>query len=673
MQQDLAAFRASKGAAGGAPAATATPPAPVAPVVSDNPIDADLKKYRAQKSSGTLPKKAPKEGGNALADFAKSIFSAPATIVARPFQAVAAIGGASNQQIDEATKKIPILGDLIAPTPNTYADVGKDIGRAAQTVALGTGAPIAGGALFGAGASLEQGNDLLSTQTAFNTVLGAAGGKILGLVGKPLLNAAGKVVGTITPKILKDVAAGGSEAITKFAADHQLLGGIAAKPSAKLAAGLQAVDDKIGAGTSKVFTGVKNVASEQFPQLSPTEHYKSVNAKDIIRPTTVNEPKYSKATAVYNDAKGRGIDLEQVANERGVIHDKIAEGGKYNTADVVDNIREGNYQVSDSIARPAIKAAEPGVRLVPISEVRDSMTARIKRIPASQIDEADRANLLKQVSRRYADDSAAAAAHPNGYSLTDLHDARIVSGKNGGYKIGQSASDALKAQRSREEGRVFADIFDKTVPEEVGMKQFRKELEKNFLLADYLESLNGKKVPAGITKKAVRLFGRAVTATVGGKVGGFPGSILGAQYGDMLFNSFEALPNPIKMKVLQSIKIEDPKIFKELVQYIGTKEAERLMTKGLPAAGGSSFKETPPTMFTTPGGVTTPIKGEAFDIGNVDTGKTKAPKTDRRLKSYLTKVQYAQDADGTYTPPDELPTIKVGPKKKGKKSLNDIL
>lgn len=675
LQADLAHFRAAKEGTS-APAATATTSSPAvsAPAAPVSGIDADLAQYRAQREAGTLPRAdIPKDDPNALAQFAKGLFSAPATIVARPFQAAAAIAGASNQQIDEFTHKIPVVGGLIADTPNTAADVKKDVGRAAQTVALGTGAPIAGGALFGAGASLEQGNDLLSAQTAVDAALGGAGGKVLDWVGKPILNAAGKAVGVITPKIIKDTAAKGAGAIAKFAEDHQLLGGVAAKPSAAIASGLQGVDDAIGKGIRKGGAALKNTAAEQFPDLNPVEHFKNVNAQDIARPTTVNEPRYSKATAIFNDAKARGIDLDQVANERGIIHDKVAEGGKYNTSDTVDNLREGNYKASDAIARPAIKAAEPGVARVPIKEVRNAMLAKVDSIPASQIDAEDRAALVNQISKRYSDTSAAAKAHPDGYSLTDLHDARIVSAKNGKYKPGADPSSALAAQRSREEGRVFADIFDQTVPAELGMKAFRRELEKNFQLADYLESLHGKSVPAGVTKKAVRLFGRATGAIVGGKLGGFSGSIFGSSAGDFLFKTFDTMSNPLKMRVLESLAVENPKAFQELIAYIGKEEAARLMRPLLGPAGSSSFKEAASTLFTTPKGKTSAIKGEAFDVAAVEKGKAKPPKTDRRLKSYLDAVKLAQGADGVYADPKDLPTIKMGPKKKSPKRLNDIL
>lgn len=96
------------------------------------------------------------------------------------------------------------------------------------------------------------------------------------------------------------------------------------------------------------------------------------------------------------------------------------------------------------------------------------------------------------------------------------------------------------------------------------------------------------------------------------------------------------------------------------------------MQKLLPAGNGSSYKEPGKTLFTTPGGVSTPIKGEAIDITAVEQGRARAPKTDRRLRSYLTKTQMAQDAQEPYVPGGQLPTIKAGRKPKPPRSLTDI-
>lgn len=152
--------------------------------------------------------------------FLRSLVSAPATIIARPIQAIAELAGASSQQVDETTKKL--TGGLVAPVPQNGADVKKDVGRAAETVALGL-SPVAGGVAFGVGNSLEQGNDLFSVQTALQAALGAAGGKVLDLIGKPVFNTAGKAIATVTPQFLKDLAGKGTQAIIDFAAQHEIL------------------------------------------------------------------------------------------------------------------------------------------------------------------------------------------------------------------------------------------------------------------------------------------------------------------------------------------------------------------------------------------------------------------------------------------------------------------
>lgn len=135
--------------------------------------------------------------GNAIGSAAKSVVSPVATMIARPFQAGAELLGADSGAVDKFSKDIS--GGLIAPVPQNAGDVVKDVGRGAQTVALGL-APVAGGALFGAGNSVEQGNSLLSGQTVLQAGLGAVGGKVAD-VATPYI---AKGLSAVTPKIAKD-------------------------------------------------------------------------------------------------------------------------------------------------------------------------------------------------------------------------------------------------------------------------------------------------------------------------------------------------------------------------------------------------------------------------------------------------------------------------------------
>lgn len=612
---------------------------------------------------------------SALANFAKGIFSAPATIIARPFQAAAELAGASADQVDAATKKIPVVGGLVAPVDRNAGDVEKDVGNATQTVALGLGdAPIAAGALFGGGSSVAQGNKLFSTQTAVDTGLGAISGKLLQAVGQPLLNGAGKVIGTITPQVIKDVIAGGTDAITAFAAQHDIpLVGAVTKP---LSEGIQnaasAVDNTINKTVSNAAGALKGGIAAQYPDLDPAAHYVAINQRDIVRPTAVNEPRFAVATRVYNDAANRGIDLGDQATKLGIQHDQLAEGNRYNTLDTVDNIRNGNYEVSNNVIRPAIQQVQHGVPRISTTDVKNSILNNIDSIPNSQLSPEDRAYMTSQVNKRYAPGSAADLAHPNGYNLEDLHDSRIVSQTNGKFKKDGSALENRPARLSRIEGTVFSDLFDSKAPAE--LQGVRGELEKNFKLANYLEALHGKQVPQGITQKAVRLFGRAIGGMVGSKVGGFPGFLFGSRGGDMLFNAFETLPNPIKASVLTKAFANkaEPEVYTALAQHLGQQEAERLMRPALPAAGESSAKApASPTLFSTSNGRSTPSLQEAIDISNAES-KLKTPTTNTKSPAYKLKTLAAQENQGPYVPPKNLPVIDTGKPTSNPKSLNDI-
>lgn len=691
-----------------------------ASVASSNPF-ADL-------PSVGIPKKQEKKQSKVGA-MVKSLVSAPATIAARPVQAIQATGQMiedapklsqfktsseditqendalmrqyraikaaggdttaiaqkirdNNARLVSETRDVTPLfnrrafsGGVIAETPENFKDVKKDVGRAIQTVALGTSAPLVGGAAFGVGSSLEQGNDLLSVQTLVNTALGAGGGKVADWIGKPLLNAAGKVVGVITPQILKDTAAKGANALQQFAQNNKLLGGVASDLSENIAKGATKAEEGVGTLFKSGKSGVKETLSKQYPAFSKNniqKYYTEINEKDIVRPITENAPAYRNATKVYTNAKNRGIDLEKVGTERGIRHDRLHDGKNYNTQDTVDALRGENYELSNTVGREALKAAEPGVQRIPVQTVRERLLKQIDDFPASQYDEVEKEFMRKQVLQRYGDNSSTIKKYANGYSLTDLHDNRILSAKRGKYNPKGEPIDNLNAELRREEGRIFAEILDQNIPEGLPIKDFRRELEKTFMLADYLESLHLKKVPEGVTKKAVRLFGRAAAATVGGKVGGFPGSILGSQYGDMLFSTFQTLPNPVKNKVLASIKVQDPKAFKALQEYTKNQGIQQATRLRLPEGGTSSFKPTGSTLFSTPEGRITPVLQEAVDAAARETGKIKTPKASLKGAKARMKLKEILENSVENISENNLPVIDIGKLPKAPSGAIDV-
>jgi hypothetical protein len=641
IAQSLAAYRAGNtsapaASATAAPSSTPVAPAPaatpVAPASTNDSIAQALSSYRASRDSGTAAPAAsaiPKDDPNALASFAKGVFGAIGAVGKTVEQPIISLAAKPVQYIAKGLG----LPDpyAAAPVPSAFGDVtpstatlGHTAGDALQVGSLFTGNPALAGAAIGAGNSLEQGNNLLSIDTLAQTALGAAGGQVLGWLGKPLLDAAGKTIGVITPDILKSTIAKGTDAVAQFASEHNLPFKAAVdKVTAPVIDTVSNAADKVAQG---VQTAKKAVAG-QFPGLNPTQHYLDVNARDLELPTKTPGASYNKATAIFNDAKNRGIDLAQTANERGIAHHDISSEGKYDTKDTADALRQANFDVGKQTLRPALKAIEPGVQNVPISQVRGALLKNVHDTPASQLDDDAKAALVRKINTKYSEGSAADTAHPNGYSLTDLHDSRIEAGLRGKFKPGVTTTPT-SANLARSEGRVFKNLFDRNVPADSGLDAVRKESEKNFMLADYLDALHGKNIPEGVTKKAVRIFGRGIGGAIGSKVGGFPGFLVGSRGGDMLFSSFETLPNPIKSAVLTKAfenRSTSP-VFDSLNKYLGEKETARLLQKALPAAGESSFKETSPTLFTTPGGKSTPSKSEAIDLTAVENQVSKPPK-----------------------------------------------
>ncbi len=140
-------------------------------------------------SSTAAPQQPEESLGSKLWGVAKDIVSPVATMIARVPQAGAALAGASNEDIDQWTERnlgSIGLGGLVAPTPKNFSDLPKDVGRGIETVGMGIGGPVKAGATLGLGYSMEQGNPILSGQTALNVGLGAAGGKAFDLAGKAI-------------------------------------------------------------------------------------------------------------------------------------------------------------------------------------------------------------------------------------------------------------------------------------------------------------------------------------------------------------------------------------------------------------------------------------------------------------------------------------------------------
>lgn len=534
------------------------------------------------------------QGDGVLMGIAKSVLSPVATLAARPVQLAAEFAGATSEQVNQYN-----LGGFVAPVPQNTSDVVKDVGRGVQTVALGITAPesiLTAGGAFGLGSSLEkQGSNITSkeglTDAFVQTLIGMGGAKLLDFAGRPILNAAGKVIGKWTPQALLDIAKQGTGAVDKFMQDNKFLNAVT-KPTAPIAkaitTGAKAIDSTINKSTKALFTGGMDVVKSQYPALKTeniAQHYQDNEINRMMEPTTKGGTRYKVSTEIVKDAERRGIDVaKKMADNKIYASDNITDG-VYDTKDTAQALLDETKSHGNEIIRPALREAQAGVPTRSIQEVRGKIIDKI--YADGSLTPAQKAKFIRKVNIEYGDFSPEAKTFKNGYNLEDLYNSKLkrVSGvyktpKGGGVS---TISDALTIQQKKIEAEVFNSILKDATPKEVGLDPYFKAQEENFVLSNYLNSLNGKRAPVSLFQRATRRAGQLAGGVLGFKAAGPIGIFSGYQFGGMMNDTFASLPNPLKVKYLLTIPKKTPAIFDLIKQYTAEEAALRGMRPRLGA------------------------------------------------------------------------------------------
>lgn len=392
--------------------------------------------------------------GSTLGNFVKSVVSPPATMVARPVQALQSVGqilGSNQRELtkissqgiqlqQELQKHImsdkalgkdtshaemvlkniqetpdyasqeqqnqanyhPSAGGIVAEAPKNMADVKKDVGRGVETIALGVG-PVAGGAAFGFGNSLEQGNDILSLPTAFNTVLGAVGGKVLETVGKPVFNAAGKFIGKVTPEFLQNIASKGENAIKDFAEAHNIL---PEKASRLINKTVKGVENAI----NKPFNAVKEGISNKVSSITG-KNIANQAEKETAKLTDMISPKMNAKETKLAQSQGR------------IIAGKEPTMFKSGTADTViptDKIVKATQTIQREI---------PNASKLPPSELHTALSARTSDMAEKLKPEMVKTPIKPETVQKITDDWSAIKKEQlnNAYTPNDVNVEKLQS------------------------------------------------------------------------------------------------------------------------------------------------------------------------------------------------------------------------------------------------------
>lgn len=449
--------------------------------------------------------------------FLKSLVKAPLTMLARPVQ----LGyeflkkGDNTEEMDRFSKEK--LGGFVAPIPQNTADLKKDVGRGIQTVAFGMPGLASGGAAFGVGASMEEGNDLFSLQTAFQAVLGAGGAKVLGLVGTPLLNASGKIIGKITPQVLKDIASRGSRAITEFAAAHKILPDAMSKG---LTRGANIAEDII----AKPFDVTGQAIKNKF--VKTPEKIISAREKELAAIDN-NYVNMRKASGFSPD---EGVASRRRIAQTDVLVDAVDENGLIRTNNAIKRYKALTIDGSENVVRNNLIRSGEKVNL---NVVERELIDNVKN---SKIEGADLINSLNNVKKEIRGLRLKADQNGN-IPLALVHDAKISTTAGINYLTPAENKTYRKAI-----ARGYKKVVEKNsnVKVELDGKKYtiediNKEIGKYLDDIAFLKRLDGKRVKGGkLGKYFAQISGNIVGGAAGAMIGGIPGSAVGTVVGGEL-------------------------------------------------------------------------------------------------------------------------------------------
>lgn len=328
------------------------------------------------------------------------------------------------------------------------------------------------------------------------------------------------------------------------------------------------------------------------------------------KPTETAKATYNKPTDVYNNAASKGTDVADVLVKNGIRITDNVDNGNYATADTAEKMRADAGQMSSQLLRPSLQMADYTTPKTPVSDIVASTIEDIKN--SKGVTPAD---METQIDKVKTQGEALERKYPDGMGLTDMHDEKINYNQNGKFSPVGDTNVNNNAGVNRAFGRTLAGAVEDNAPDGVPVKEFNQELAKQYQAADYLDSLDGKKVPQDIWSRIRSMGGKALGATVGNALGGgILGDVAGYHLGGMLESFLENLPADIRGHYLNNLEMTNPPAFDAVKNYMGQEQMTMLQRRLLPAAGQSTLSN-----------VSEPVKGANQLSGVPYEGDRKAP------------------------------------------------
>lgn len=285
-------------------------------------------------------------------------------------------------------------------------------------------------------------------------------------------------------------------------------------------------------------------------------------------PTEINKPWFNKPTQIYEKATNQWHDIATTLLDNKIrLADNIEEWA-YNTADTADKIRSDAWKMSSELLRPSLEIADKTTPLTPVSDIMDKVTNGVINDRSLTLEDK-----TKIMSKLIQTEKELTAAYPKWMNLTEQLNEKILRDKNAKYNPLWDISSNLEATKNKLIADSLRSSLETNTPTDIPIKEFNAELRKQYQAADYLDSLNWKKVPITTAAKIRKLTWKVIWARVWATLWwGLLGWVAGYHIGWMVETLLESMPNPVKQKFLDNLQVTNPKAFEAVKDYINTNQ-----------------------------------------------------------------------------------------------------
>ena len=445
--------------------------------------------------------------------------------------------GSGVDQIKQGASNFGKGGDIIGPS----LDIGAGIVNSAFSPLAAPMKPV--------GMALNAATEPLQNNKGFQNFADSKAGIITANALKPIANA-----GTIAQGAL--AFAGGPKVAEGGAAGLDTV----AEP---LKPGMTALKNDITTAAGKV-ADVKDAA-----QSALEDRYVNQAKEQWTKPTTL--PKgFNKATQIFEGAADQGHNIADTLVKNKInVADNVTRGanGKqvFDTADTAENLRADAGKASKEMLRPSLQKAD---LTTPKTSVDDVIAEAKKNITKNNtLVQETKDSLLRKLNDT---GDSLKAQHPDGMSLTNLHDEKIVRDANAKYdNVTNDPATNAEATKNKAVADAARKLVEQKAPADVPVKAFNKELTKQYQAANYLDALHGKNVPTGAFSKLANYGGKLAGLAAGHAVGGgILADVAGYHIGGAVERMFEGMSNPIKNTFLENLKETNPEAFDKVQGFL---------------------------------------------------------------------------------------------------------